>query len=738
MAVEPYGGTVIAVAGGLDRLREAAPPGSVAKIVTAYAALAAGVTDSNRRVICRGAFDGRTCATAHGPLTLEQALARSCNVHFMTLGAELGAARLLDVARRFGFGCRTGLDPSESPGTLAGTALDLACGLGPFSATPPQLARALAAVANGGSVLRLHLGDGERAEVVGHLDPRYLGPIRAGLRAAVRAGGTAAGLAGLDVAGKTGTAIFADGLAGQAPRWYGQFAGWAPGDRPEVVVVVRVEGRSAAHDAVPVARTVLERLGQGRAWYGPRGSPIGRDLSPYGGTGERRAWPAGPYAKLAGREEFRIRRPGHPAPGQFESEATSTHAPERHGADGARNARSGARAGRQSEAIKPRAADWSIQVLLWAAADVRSVEISAPGGALEAGPERKGLGSGKVVVRVSGNAVSASLGGRGQQDARPMQAARILLRPAPDGVLAVRPLVALRRGKPAWLPSRRIPGSLALSASRGSLLMVAAITLDAYAEAVALAELGPDWPAEAVAAQAIVARTYALRHPARHASDGADLCDLAHCQVFKGKLPASLEVRRALSATAGQVLESGGQPVEALYHAVCGGRRLANEEVFGGKPLPYLRGGPDSWCARTPLAVPWRSALTRDQLTRAFSADPDLDVGPVQSVTLASRTPSGAAADLVVEGEKGSRTVPAYRAWRDLGTTLGWNRVKSVRFGVVREPGGRVVFVGRGVGHGVGMCQWGARRLAERGYSAARILAAYYPGTTLAGGSPRW
>ncbi|MBM3269985.1 MAG: hypothetical protein FJZ01_20310, partial [Candidatus Sericytochromatia bacterium] len=264
VAVDPRDGRILAFAGGRERLREAAPPGSLAKLVTAYAALRAGRTDGARRIACTGRFAGHACARAHGALTLEEALAQSCNVHFMKLGTEAGAPALVAAAREFGFGRPTGADPREATGRVvepvgAEWTADLACGVGAaFTATPLQIVRAAAAISNGGDVLALHLSGGQR-QVVASLDPVPLAILRAGMRSATRGPGTAGALGALriSVAGKTGTAIFE---AGDPPRWYGHFAGYAPADAPAVALAVRTEGRSAARDAVPVAAAAFRLL----------------------------------------------------------------------------------------------------------------------------------------------------------------------------------------------------------------------------------------------------------------------------------------------------------------------------------------------------------------------------------------------------------------------------------------------------------------------------------------------
>ncbi len=639
VAVDPRDGRVLAFAGGREKLREAAPPGSLAKILTAYAALRAGKTDATRRIVCKGSFQGRTCARAHGALTLDAALAQSCNVHFAVLGTEVGAGPLLAAARDFGFGAATGADPAESPGRVAtpvgaGGVADLAYGVGPsLTATPLQIVRALAAIGNGGDVLALHVDRAAR-KVVRTLDPAPLGLLRAGLRGATRKPGTAQALSalGFGVAGKTGTAIFVEG---DPPRWYAHFAGFAPAAAPTVAIAVRTEGRSAAHDAVPVAAKAL------------------RELLPSVGT---------------------VRPSAHVA---------------RH-----------------------------VRVWLFAAHEITALTLRGNFDMERRGGRRRVSGTVRLVATEPGTT---------------------LVRPAPGNVVTLIPTAATRRGR-TDLPTARVLWSpVTIRSDKGQLVAVADVPQDTYAAGVAIAELGA-WPAPrsaALAAQAIVARTYALKHRDRHLGEGADMCDLTHCQLYTGDHSVPVAGRRALAASAGVVLESAGEPIDALYHAACGGRREANEDVFGGPALAYLRGGPDAWCARDAGGSAWRAHVTWGQLTRALAGD--VDLGTLRDLRVARRTADGLPAEIELIGERGSVTVVAYQFWRDLGAALGWNVVRSVRFQTVPTEDG-VDFVGRGLGHAVGLCQAGAKARAAEGATPAEVLAAYYPGTELrrlAGGMNR-
>ncbi len=304
-------------------LKMAIPPGSVFKIVTAAALLESAKLDPDETYLCHGYLDSPDrwrCAVyqrygvGHGPVTLADALALSCNVYFFHHARLLGPEPLVDWAFRCGFGRATGVDlPGESPGSLptpetvrrvegrawrTADTLSLAIGQGSLEATPLQVARLLAAVANGGQLVTPHVvsglglpaSDDEQPEgkvvsgqwpVVRELTsaatpvaaddaihvpaPRPIAGLEAAALAAIRRGleqavsdprGTAHAALGLEavaVAGKTGTAQAGPGRAEHA--W---FAGYVPADEPRVALVVVLEHAGNADEtAGPVARRLV-------------------------------------------------------------------------------------------------------------------------------------------------------------------------------------------------------------------------------------------------------------------------------------------------------------------------------------------------------------------------------------------------------------------------------------------------------------------------------------------------
>ncbi|MCA8997273.1 MAG: hypothetical protein KDA80_09805, partial [Planctomycetaceae bacterium] len=264
----------------------ALPAGSVFKVVTAFAALEEGEVSPDDVLRCRGYLDRpdqfrcliyRRQGYGHGDITLSDALCQSCNVFFFDAARRLGPGPLTDWASRCGFGEATGIDlPSEASGHLPrpgqsgadsrwypGSTLQLSVGQGSLLVTPLQVVRLMAAIANGGYLVRPQLvrlpnGSDAAPKKIPDLDERTLATIREGLEKAVAdPRGTAknAQISTLTLAGKTGTAE----VATQADHAW--FAGYAPVEKPRIAFAVVIEnGGSAGSTAVPIAREYLLQM----------------------------------------------------------------------------------------------------------------------------------------------------------------------------------------------------------------------------------------------------------------------------------------------------------------------------------------------------------------------------------------------------------------------------------------------------------------------------------------------
>jgi stage II sporulation protein D len=279
-------------------------------------------------------------------------------------------------------------------------------------------------------------------------------------------------------------------------------------------------------------------------------------------------------------------------------------------------------------------------------------------------------------------------------------------------------------------------------ASDGSLFLIGELPFEDYLKGIA--EVPRRWHMEALRAQVVAARTYAMVR-LRRPSDEAralryDLCATTACQVYLGMGveagPWGERWVRAVEDTKSQVLMYRGQPAETLYFSTSNGRTYGNERVFGGSSLPYLRGIRERDDGESPLSR-WRVAMPLDDVARFLD--------------LADRWPGGRIRRVAFDGTNITLRAGKRRATLDreeLRDALNsWARCLEPASYPTTEPDGyrlpqtvpskwyrarkvgrSLILSGRGWGHGVGMVQWGAQGKAKRGLTYDDILAAYYGG----------
>lgn len=288
----------------------------------------------------------------------------------------------------------------------------------------------------------------------------------------------------------------------------------------------------------------------------------------------------------------------------------------------------------------------------------------------------------------------------------------------------------------------------------GSWSLVEQVPLERYLLGVVPFEIGAGAPAAALEAQAVLARTWALRNQGRFAVDGYHLCADTQCQVYGDPRGAGAAVKRAVAATQSRVLTWAGQPIHAVYHASNGGVSAGFEEAWGGAGLPYLKpaidgpsSGPRSLADRFPLPLGaagvhdflahggaaygadhphfrWTRSLDAGQIAKAVAAQAP-QVGQPQQVVVVRRGASGRVLSLKIVGQGGDVVLhldAIRRTFRQLPSTL---------FVVQKVAPGQWLFEGGGFGHGAGLSQAGAMDLAQRGWGLQQILQHYYPGTSL-------
>ncbi len=284
----------------------------------------------------------------------------------------------------------------------------------------------------------------------------------------------------------------------------------------------------------------------------------------------------------------------------------------------------------------------------------------------------------------------------------------------------------------------------------GTWTFVEQVPLERYLHGVVPYEIGFKSPASAFAAQAVLARTWALANSKRFVLDGYHICSDTQCQVYKDPRKASEKVKRAILSTAGKVLTWQGHPIHAVYHASNGGVMASGVEAWSMAPVPYLRAsldGSSEWNERFALPLDtngvklllansdgpygaqhrlfrWTRTFTSLELQENIKSTGNYPFIP-RDVRVLKRGESGRVLALEINGDDNQastilRLDNIRRTLRKLPSTLFV--VNKVKDGVWRFSGG-------GFGHGAGLSQAGAIELALMGWTPAQILSHYYPGT---------
>jgi len=251
------------------------------------------------------------------------------------------------------------------------------------------------------------------------------------------------------------------------------------------------------------------------------------------------------------------------------------------------------------------------------------------------------------------------------------------------------------------------------------------LDIEDYIKGVLPKEAGPDWPLEALKAQAVISRTYTAANLGRHAADGFDMCNTTHCQVYGGAGAESLSCNKAVAETYGEVVTYEGKFAQTVFHANCGGHTEDPKYVWGWTQATpeYLKGVKCGYCGGD-THFRWEKTLDESFIREKLSA---YKIGKIKSIKVKGVTPAGSAKEIQIVHSKGTFTMNAYK----FRTAVDAWQIKSTTFDGIKKDGDKFTFKGRGWGHKVGLCQWGAKGMAEKGKKYKYILEYYYPKTKI-------
>lgn len=335
---------------------------------------------------------------------------------------------------------------------------------------------------------------------------------------------------------------------------------------------------------------------------------------------------------------------------------------------------------------------------------------------------RVALVKGVESIRLDGDGVLATdESGEPLRLALPAQLKRV-----PAGIAVggktVRKLVAVSPAT-VMVNGKRYRGTIEVIPQDKGLLVIDDLPLEDYLVGLINCEISSLWPIEAVKAQAVVARTYAIYQKRARSSALYHLESSVLDQVYDGCEIEDTRAARGVRETAGEVLTYGGQPIQAFYHSNCGGRTEVAENVWGFR-LPYLRSVDCAYCTVNPSAR-WEQTLPLKKLESLLKTG-GVAVPGLREIREGKRNESGRLTDLLLVSSRGP-TVVTTVTFRKL---VGYTVIKSTNF-QVKVTEDNAIFTGAGYGHGVGLCQWGAKQRASDGFTCREILNYYYPGALL-------
>jgi stage II sporulation protein D len=257
----------------------------------------------------------------------------------------------------------------------------------------------------------------------------------------------------------------------------------------------------------------------------------------------------------------------------------------------------------------------------------------------------------------------------------------------------------------------------------GRLLAVNDLNIEDYLLGVVAEEMPFDWEPEALKTQAVVARTFAIYQKRNAGRRPYHILATVNGQVYSGRRGERPEAARAVQETRGLVLVHAGEVIPAFFHSSCGGHTEDASELWG-IDAPYLK-GVDCDCQRISKYGVWERRIGLSSILSALRKR-GYRLNTICDLKTGSITRAGRVREVEIIHGGGKEVVPA----EILRQTVGYEDIPSVFF-ETSVSGREVIFSGRGRGHGVGLCQWGAKTLAREGHDHHFILNHYYPGTRL-------
>ncbi len=269
---------------------------------------------------------------------------------------------------------------------------------------------------------------------------------------------------------------------------------------------------------------------------------------------------------------------------------------------------------------------------------------------------------------------------------------------------------------------RAFRGELRISVKkRDAFTVVNRIGLEEYLKGISVAETSHYWPMDALRAQAVVFRTYALYQKEQNAARDYDLSADVSSQVYAGRGGERYRFSEAVDDTSGEVLhQRNHRLLPAFFHSTCGGHTENAAELWS-LDSPSLAGVLCPYCTRSPHYA-WKTVVPAAQLAAKLFVKTRYAGKRIRAVEITGRNASGRVKNIRIRTEAGALVLSG----KDFRARAGVDSIRSTNFEVTAK-GASFVFTGRGWGHGAGLCQWGAYFMAKAGADYKEILEYYYP-----------
>ncbi|MCQ9203294.1 MAG: SpoIID/LytB domain-containing protein [Prochlorococcus marinus CUG1436] len=277
-------------------------------------------------------------------------------------------------------------------------------------------------------------------------------------------------------------------------------------------------------------------------------------------------------------------------------------------------------------------------------------------------------------------------------------------------------------GRGIWVGQKRFAGKLNLFVLDSEILVVNVLGIEKYLNSVVGSEMPTKWPIEALKAQAIASRTYALKQKGNNLFD---IDSTQKNQVYNGLESRTYKTIRAVKSTRSLVLTYKNKLINALFHSSSGGMTENSQDVWKNK-YPYLSSVKDF--DKNNPKFRWKKNFSNNELTNLFPK-----IGGLRDIEILDITKTGRVKNVKLIGAYGSDQISGVVLRKRLGLNSNFVRFKFFEEELNNnnpQKKGLIVF-GQGTGHGVGMSQWGAKYLASRGQKAERILKHFYKGVQI-------